>query len=43
VLGTRQGVILSYAFYLWGAAHYVMGAFGLKGAMARARAARGEA
>ncbi|WP_293678137.1 MFS transporter, partial [uncultured Phenylobacterium sp.] len=42
VLGTRQGIIISYVFYLWGAAHYVLGAFGLSGAMARARAARGE-
>ena len=42
VLGTRQGIIISYVFYLWGAAHYVLGAFGLSAAMARARAARGE-
>jgi hypothetical protein len=43
VLGTRQGVILSYAFYLWGAFHYVLAAFGLKAELAKARAARGEA
>ncbi len=43
VLATRQGIILSYAFFLWGAFHYVLAAFGLKEAMAKARAARGEA
>ena len=43
VLGTRQGVILSYAFGLWGAFHYLLGSFGLKEAMAKARADRGEA
>jgi MFS family permease len=43
VLATRQGIILSYGFYLWGALHYVLAAFGLKEAMAKARAARGEA
>jgi len=43
VLATRQGIILTYGFYLWGAFHYVLAAFGLKEAMAKARAARGEA
>jgi hypothetical protein len=42
VLGTRHGVIVSYGFYLWGAFHYLLASFGLKGAMARARADRGE-
>jgi predicted MFS family arabinose efflux permease len=43
VLGTRQGVILAYAFSLWGAFHYLLGSFGLAKALAKARAARGEA
>jgi len=42
VLGTRHGVILAYAFGLWGAFHYLLGSFGLAGAMAKARADRGE-
>ena len=42
VLGTRQGVILAYAFSLWGAFHYLLGSFGLAKVMAKARAARGE-
>ncbi len=43
VLGTRQGVILAYAFSLWGAFHYFLGSFGLGKALAKARADRGEA
>jgi hypothetical protein len=43
VLGTRQGVIVAYAFSLWGAFHYLLGSFGLAKALARARADRGEA
>jgi hypothetical protein len=43
VLATRQGIILTYAISLWGATHYFLAAFGLKKAMANARAARGEA
>ena len=43
VLGTRQGVIVAYAFGLWGALHYLLGSFGIGKAMAEARAARGEA
>jgi predicted MFS family arabinose efflux permease len=43
VLGTRQGVIVAYAFSLWGAFHYLLGSFGLGKALARARADRGEA
>ncbi|THD61518.1 MFS transporter [Phenylobacterium sp.] len=43
VLGTRHGVIVAYAFGLWGALHYLIGSFGIGKAMAEARAARGEA
>ena len=42
VLATRQGIIVAYSVSLWGALHYLMASFGLKGAMARARAERGE-
>ncbi|MBS0361632.1 MAG: MFS transporter, partial [Proteobacteria bacterium] len=43
VLGTRQGQIVTYLFGLWGAAHYLIGSFGIGKALAEARAARGEA
>ena len=43
VLGTRQGVIVAYAFGLWGALHYLLGSFGIGKALADARAERGEA
>jgi MFS family permease len=43
VLGTRHGVILAYAVSLWAAVHYLIASFGLKTAMAKARADRGEA
>jgi hypothetical protein len=43
VLGTRHGVIVAYAFSLWGAFHYLLGSIGLKEAMSKARADRGEA
>jgi MFS family permease len=43
VLGTRHGIIVAYAFGLWGAFHYLLGSFGLAKAMAKARADRGEA
>jgi predicted MFS family arabinose efflux permease len=43
VLGTRQGVIVAYAFSLWGAFHYLLGSFGLAAALKKARADRGEA
>ncbi|HSV02037.1 MAG TPA: MFS transporter [Phenylobacterium sp.] len=43
VLGTRQGILIAYAIGLWGALHYLLAAPGLKAAMARARAERGEA
>jgi MFS family permease len=42
-LATRQGVLVAYALGLWAAAHYLMASFGLKGALAKARADRGEA
>jgi MFS family permease len=43
VLATRHGVIVAYGFYLWAAVHYLIASFGLKKALATARAARGEA
>jgi MFS family permease len=42
VLGTRQGIIVAYAFGVWGALHYLLGSFGLSQALAKARADRGE-
>jgi MFS family permease len=42
VLGTRHGIIVAYAFSLWGALHYLLGSFGLAKAMSKARADRGE-
>jgi MFS family permease len=42
VLATRHGVLTAYAFSLWGAFHYLLASFGLKEAMAKARAERGE-
>lgn len=42
VLATRQGIITAYAVSLWGAFHYLLASFGLKRAMAKARADRGE-
>jgi MFS family permease len=42
VLGTRHGVIVAYAFSLWGAFHYLLGSFGLSKALSQARADRGE-
>ncbi len=35
VLGTRQGVIVSYAFLVWGALHYLLAAPGLPAALAK--------
>jgi MFS family permease len=43
VLATRQGIIIAYAVSLWGAFHYLLASFGLKQALAKARADRGEA
>jgi MFS family permease len=40
VLATRHGVIVAYAFSLWGALHYFLASFGLKSALAKAEAAR---
>ncbi|THD79472.1 MAG: MFS transporter [Phenylobacterium sp.] len=42
-LATRQGILVAYALGLWAAVHYLLASFGLKGAMAKARAERGEA
>jgi len=42
VLGTRHGILVAYAFGLWGAFHYLLGSFGLASAMSKARADRGE-
>ncbi|HEX3367893.1 MFS transporter [Phenylobacterium sp.] len=42
VLGTRHGILVAYAFGLWGAFHYLLGSFGLAKAMSKARADRGE-
>jgi MFS family permease len=42
-LATRQGILIAYALGLWGAAHYLVASFGLKAALAKARADRGEA
>jgi hypothetical protein len=33
---------VAYAFSLWGAFHYLLASFGLKEALAKARADRGE-
>jgi hypothetical protein len=42
-LATRQGILVAYALGLWAAVHYLLAAPGLKVAMAKARAERGEA
>jgi hypothetical protein len=42
-LATRQGVLVAYALGLWAAVHYLIASFGLKTALANARADRGEA
>lgn len=39
VLGTRQGQLVSYAFLVWGAFHYLLAAPGLPAALAKAREA----
>jgi len=41
--GTRHGLLVTFGFFLWGAAHYFLAAIGLTEALARARAERGEA
>ena len=43
VLATRHGILIAYLFALWGAFHYFLASIGLKEAMAKARADRGEA
>ena len=43
VLGTRHGILVTYAFALLAAFHYLLASFGLGSAMAKARADRGEA
>lgn len=42
-LATRQGILIAYALGLWAALHYLLAAPGLKAALAKARAERGEA
>jgi MFS family permease len=42
-LATRQGILIAYALGLWAAVHYLIASFGLKTALANARAERGEA
>ena len=42
VLGTRHGILVTYAFALLAAFHYLLASFGLGKAMAKARADRGE-
>jgi MFS family permease len=41
-LATRQGILIAYALGLWAALHYLLAAPGLKVALAKARADRGE-
>jgi MFS family permease len=43
VLATRHGILIAYLFGLWGAIHYFLASIGLKEAMSKARADRGEA
>ena len=43
VLGTRQGIIIAYAFGVWGAVHFALAAIGLTQALSKARSDRGEA
>ena len=43
VLGTRHGILVTYVFAVLAALHYVLAAFGLGKALAKARADRGEA
>lgn len=42
-LATRQGIIVTFFFYLWAAVHYLLGSIGLTKALSDARLARGEA
>ena len=43
ILATRHGILIAYMFMLWGAFHYFLASIGLKEAMSKARADRGEA
>lgn len=40
VLATRHGILVAYAVGLWGALHYVLASFGIKGVLDRAAARR---
>jgi len=40
VTATRQGIVLSTVFYVWGAFHYLLGSFGLARQLAAVAAAR---
>jgi hypothetical protein len=35
VAGTRQGILLAFAFTLWGAFHYLLASFGLERRLAQ--------
>jgi hypothetical protein len=41
-LATRHGIIVAYAFGLWGSIHYFLGSIGLERALKEARERRGE-
>jgi MFS family permease len=43
VLATRHGILVAYVFMIWGGFHYFLASIGLKEALAKARADRGEA
>ena len=43
MLATLHGILIAYLFGLWGAGHSFLASIGLKEAMAKARADRGEA
>ena len=38
ITATRQGVIIGYWFNIWGSFHYFLAAFGIAGALAKAKA-----
>jgi MFS family permease len=40
VIATRQGIVVTIVFYLWGAAHYLLGSFGLARRLAAVAAER---
>jgi len=39
-LATRQGILVTIGFYVWGAFHYLLASFGLARRLETARAAR---